>query len=133
MSFEVTLRNGVVISSEHDLSYWDLLKIYEDYQDTLSPEAAEHIYAVLEQKRQALEANVRRLAKHDPSPWQTGTPPGPGEYLITFELGNGLRDVMQAEWVDDWGVGFKWLDGRSSIIASVLAWQPLPEPYRGEG
>lgn len=78
----------------------------------------------------------------DPSPWQTGTPPGPGWYMVTAEWPEHGRFVMQAFYSPEnsyWRQGsepmgaHQWPSLGIGQPVPVLAWMPLPEPYRGEG
>lgn len=75
----------------------------------------------------------------DPSPWQTGTPPGRGRYLVTqrFGPGDGSGSLATSVFIMEWD-GEDWLE-YSSVEGAlysikdadpVLAWMPLPEPYR---
>lgn len=53
--------------------------------------------------------------------WQTGNPPNRGNYLVTCQSpGSG-------PYVQIIGYHNGWMDDRK-----VLAWQPLPGPYRVE-
>ena len=69
----------------------------------------------------------------DCSPWQTGNPPGPGWYLVTIKPPSYVS--YPENYVDRLHFsGNHWTSlGGSSPGGAVLAWQPLPEPYRGDG
>jgi hypothetical protein len=69
------------------------------------------------------------------SSWQTSNPPMPGWYSVTVKNTCGDRLTTMAYY---WGA-----EGASCLLdwtmlpkneeLEVLAWQPLPEPYQGEG
>jgi hypothetical protein len=69
-------------------------------------------------------------------PWQTGNPPGPGWYLVTVDNSINVPTGTLSRGV---GVCFfepetnRWLmaDGETLEQRPILAWQPLPAPYRG--
>ena len=74
-------------------------------------------------------------------PWRTGNPPEPGWYLVTVELSEYSRYVMQGFYSPDysyWKMGDEFTGIRDwprislGLPLPVTAWMPLPEPYRGE-
>lgn len=64
------------------------------------------------------------------SPWQTGTPPEQGWYVVTcLDIG---RRFTRSAWL--FGPGLGWYASEDDLapeIHSVIAWVPMPEPYRG--
>lgn len=64
--------------------------------------------------------------------WNTGNPPEEEEeYLVTTAGGN----LYVADWVNTeifgGGAGvWHWVS--DSMFLKVMAWMPLPEPYKGE-
>lgn len=71
--------------------------------------------------------------------WQTGKPKERGKYLVTMEywVGDKERYVDIAYYGKPFGkrkecfyqIDDEWGD---IIIDGVLAWMPLPEPWKGE-
>lgn len=67
-------------------------------------------------------------------PCKTALPTENGQYIITvkYEHVDGYEDIYSehGEWVDGhWDAGF----GHCGRVEKVLAWQPLPTPYREGG
>lgn len=64
--------------------------------------------------------------------WNTGNPPKEEEeYLVTTTSGN----LYVAEWTNTEifsGGADAWHWVSDSMFLKVVAWMPLPEPYRGE-
>ena len=56
-----------------------------------------------------------------------------GQYIVTvkYEHVDGYEDIYSehGEWVDDrWDAGY----GHCGRVEKILAWQPLPTPWKGE-
>lgn len=49
------------------------------------------------------------------------------EVNVTYVLSDGTRKTMTSHTVDG-----KWTCEKTVIKRKVIAWQPLPEPYKGE-
>lgn len=61
-----------------------------------------------------------------PSKWipcSERLPEEEGSYLLTLTTASGIRYV---------GMGLLFSDGKFAKHDSVIAWMPLPEPYKGE-
>lgn len=63
--------------------------------------------------------------------WQTGAPPDNGLYLVTTKLYD--TDPYYDVWPAEWDNG-RWIRGDNADVETdatkVLAWMPMPEPYR---
>ena len=67
-------------------------------------------------------------------PCRTALPKEDGQYIVTvkYEHVDGYEDIYSehGEWVDGhWDAGY----GHCGRVEKVLAWQPLPTPYREGG
>lgn len=68
--------------------------------------------------------------------WQTGKPKERGKYLVTMEYWVGGRYVDIAYYGKPFGKRkecfYRSDDEWGDIVVDVLAWMPLPEPWKGE-
>lgn len=67
--------------------------------------------------------------------WQTGNPPKSGYYLVTYtrwitEHQPAARTVAESRFDGKKWWDMIWAGSSARELTGILAWQPLPEPYR---
>ena len=88
----------------------------------------------------AISVDLKKIPSVTPSsqpgwiPCRTALPKEDGQYIVTvkYEHVDGYEDIYSehGEWVDGhWDAGY----GHCGRVEKVLAWQPLPTPYREGG
>ena len=69
--------------------------------------------------------------------WQTGNPPRAGWYIVTSKYrnpkGKEVTDSSPMEWREKGWLEPEEFTSWKQTEAVILAWMPLPEPYRGMG
>lgn len=88
-----------------------------------------------EELKEILDSNfqldVNELWIPCPFPYKTEDMPLEGEYVLcTTETKKGTRQVVRGYAGQDVNGIWHWHCGMNS---NILAWMPLPEPWKGEG
>lgn len=121
----------------------EAIKVIEEYLDTA--DEAGHIFPI--KFLTALDVAISAL-KDEWIPIEEREPTEDGEYLVSYDVGDGtynvvklhyatdLYKVSRIEFEDKKGIGgwYEWSydNGISTYytVDVVEAWQPLPEPYK---
>lgn len=130
---------GQVITRElHERLYGVLWKLME-YEDTdLSPEEVEKVNDFERSQVGMMLAELNKeQRKHRWIPVEERLPKE-GEYLVTFSIDRKVRLVGYGccqKNVLGKNIGFGWYDLHRGIYfsdKSIIAWMPLPDPYKKE-
>ena len=55
-----------------------------------------------------------------------------GKTKVICQFDNGDIELLWQDWESDWGSLTYWIDFDFLAEKKVIAWRPLPEPYRPE-
>lgn len=118
-----SLEEGMVITRDMREKLYGALCKLKDYEDTgLSPDEVESLNEFEESNAQKY---LIEIAKHRWIPVEERLPENDNSVLMCSAAGG--VDV-------GWWTGVRWVTGFShaDVAKNIIAWQPLPEPYRPE-